>query len=76
MTETLNLAAEEETSQHEEKLEGAGFEPTQEEVAKDSLSEEIVEQQLSDGPTELDSVTEWKFEATEEEELQPSVLHK
>jgi hypothetical protein len=63
------------------------------ELEEDSLSEEIVEKQLSDEPAELESAAEWQVKATEEEnnmgdqddlpfdvyeeeELQPSRLHK
>jgi hypothetical protein len=35
------------------------MEPVQEKLAEDSLLEEIVEQQLSDGSAELESTTEW-----------------
>jgi hypothetical protein len=50
-----------------EQLEEAGVEPTQEELTEANLSEEEVEQQLSDETAELESAAGWQANATEEE---------
>jgi hypothetical protein len=52
----------------EEQLEGVGDMPTQEELTEANLSEEEVEQQLSDETAELDPAAGWKDNATKEEE--------
>jgi hypothetical protein len=50
--------------QLKEKLEEAGFEPSQEELTGVSLSEEIAEQHLSEDTEELESTIEWQAKAT------------
>jgi hypothetical protein len=65
--ETVMLDGEE--YQPEEQLEEAGVEPTQEELAGVSLSEEIVEQQFSEETAELESATEWQAKATGYEDI-------
>jgi hypothetical protein len=78
--------------QSEEKLEEAGIQPAQGEMAEANLSEKVNEQQVSQENriAELNFATGWKFEATEEkdnmgdlvdrtifgEELQLRRLHK
>jgi hypothetical protein len=50
--------------QPEERLEGIGDMPTQEELIEANLSEEEFEKQLGDETVGLESATEWKLNAT------------
>jgi hypothetical protein len=91
MTAALKPATEDESEfQSEEQLEEAGDEPT-EELAEASLSEEEVEQQLSNETAEMEFAAGWQAKATgdgennkgdqddppiDKEELQQNMKHK
>jgi hypothetical protein len=54
--------------QHGDQLEEVGFEPTQEEMKEDNLSEEEAEKQLCGETVELESTTEWPASAIGDED--------